>query len=400
MSPAQPSLSLDDRVPPDEQGAFDPSLDWDIGTPPDEDYFDDPPSDWAAPPLDALEAALAPDLRPTLEAEIADLDRRIEENAIEMNTLDGTQHSERLAEDQAGLLEGLEALDKEQELPEQAPMLVGTRFLGQSEVDANGNLTGYTVQTINLYQDGNQQLTGRVLDVGHYADLEAAAESYQALQESVETGAITLQEVALLAEAMAEENGLDAHAWRDMSPHELANYEYHTAGVEGIERDMPSDALIADTTFAAQLFNAALPDPEAVEAQAALANEQALAALRGIGLEAPQGFDLSRDSFYGPERGERVVNGIFQADLDDPSRNCRPLFVSFTPGEEGLGFQAQAVEFGQVGSLDEARHDQENVQIALEKGGIEQALDAIQFIEALHLEPDLPEITAWSRDID
>ena len=293
--------------------------------------------------------------------------------------------------------------------PEQAlsinPMqsLVDARFMGAAEVDATGQIDGYSVQYIELYQNINQDLSGRLLEVGHFADLETAHDAYQTLQDSLTDGSISLAEAPLLAQALAEENGLSPDDWREATATDQARYAYHVEEVDKMSHDVPPEALAADPTFAGRMFNATVSDVEGAAAeQAQLANEQALAALRGIGLVTASAFDLARDSFYDPARGERVINGIFQQDPADPTQNCSPMLVSLTTAENGLGFAAQAVEFGQPGGLSEVQADHDRVQSALEQAGVTGGLAAVETIEATPLEPAVPEpaMPGWSRDID
>lgn len=361
-------LPLDEWTPPDDWG--EPGL-------PDVDSAADPPIDWDwQPPLPNDRVAPPIPDRESLEAELAHLERRIEDGAIEMNTLDGMQRLERLEEDRDGVLSELMTHYPTPALLEANGTLVDARFMTQGELDTGGAISGYAVQAIALYEDMNDDLVGIVLDVGHYEDKEVAAETYTALQDSLTSNTITPKEVRSLAEALAEESGLDRHAWQKMTPEDLANYEYHRTAL--------------DTT--------STPLPE----QAALSNEQALAALNGIGLDAPPDFDLERDSFYDMEAGERVINGIFQVEPGDPMGNCRPLFIALMVGQDGPGFQAQAVEFGPTGSLAAAEREQAQVQMALEAGGVSQALETIADLDAPHVEPSspMPEITLRSRDID
>jgi hypothetical protein len=336
--------------------------------------------DWVPP--------LPDNARSALEVELADLERQIEVGAEEMNTLEGMERLERLEEERDGVLEEMTMLYPTPELLEADSTLVDARFLNQDVLDAEGNVAGYTVQAIMLYQDTDNEMTGVVLDVGHYADKAAAAETYDALQESLTRGSIGVNEVSQLAEAMAEENGLDKGDWHKMTVADLARYEYQRMAI--------ADVPVPDPPFDTQI----VPNPETtVQEQAALANGQALTALRGIGLEAPSDFDLRLDSFYDPATGERVINGVFQADPNDPTQNCRPLLVSLTGGQDG--FQAQALEFGATGSLAQVRREHEHVQDALEAGGIEQAVQAIADIETIRLEPAsaMSEIKSRSLDI-
>jgi len=293
--------------------------------------------------------------------------------------------------------------------PEQAltlnPMqsLVDARFMSAADVDADGQIAGYSVQYIELYQDVNHDLSGRLLEVGHFADLETAHDAYQTLQDSLTDGTISMAEAPLLAQALAEENGLSPDDWQAATAADQARYTYHIEEVDRLSQDVPPEAVAADPTFAGTMFNATLPDLESAAAeQAQLANEQALAALRGIGLVTASEFDLARDSFYDPERGKRVINGIFQQDPADPTQNCSPLLVSLTTAENGLGFAAQAVEFGQPGSLSAVQADHDRVQNALEQAGVVGGLSAVEAIEATPLEQDVlePAVPGWSRDID
>jgi len=381
----------DDRRPPEP-----PPLDWELRI---EDYPDDlPPSDWDPFTLDEILDSAPPPTMPEPEDPLRALDRRIEEAYSEMNTPDGSRRLDDLLEERDMLTEEI----AQQSVSASEGDLVDARFLGLANQDAEGQITGYTVQYIELYEDLNNAVTGRVLDVGHYADLDSANDAYQALQGSIADGTITVQEAPLLAAGLAEENGLPPDDWRQATADDHARYDYHVSDVDGGGRDVPPMEVVADPDFAGNIFQQTTADPEAAAAaQAQLANEQAIAAMKGIGLATPDGFDLARDSLYDPERGERFINGIFQKDLDDPTQNCRPMLIALTTGEDGLGFAAQAVEFGHVGSLEDAQAEHNRVQNALERGGVMVGLETIESIETARLEQAIPapEMAGWSGDI-
>jgi len=77
------------------------------------------------------------------------------------------------------------------------------------------------------------------------------------------------------------------------------------------------------------------------------------------------------------------------------------MLIALTTGEDGLGFAAQAVEFGHVGSLEDAPAEHNRVQNALERGGVMVGLETIESIETARLEQAIPapEMAGWSGDI-
>ena len=372
---------------------------WEV-MPPDYEYDDLPPADFDPFTIEGLETALAIIPPPDLEHDLAELARRIEEAQSEMNTPDGFGRLNDLLEERDMTADEL-ALQVMPSDPGQS--LVDARFMSKADVDAEGQITGYTVQYIELYQDVNSEITGRTLDVGYFDDVETATETYQALQDSLADGTISLAEAPLLAQGMAEENGLPPGDWQRMTPDDQARYDYHVEEIDPMSHDVPPEDVAADPTFAGNTFGETAPDVEGAAAeQARLANEQALAALHGIGLVTTSEFDLARNSFYDPERGERLINGIFQQDPNDPTQNCSPMLISLTTAENGLGFAAQAVEFGQPGSLADVQADHDRVQSALEQDGVVGGLAEVEAIETASLEQDVPEpaMPGWSRDID
>ena len=325
---------------------------------------------------------------------LAALDRKIEAAAEEMNSPDGIARLEKLTEEREGLLED-QAITAPVPVPP-GTELIDARFLSQSHLDNDGNISGHTVQAIELYQAPNGDLSGQVLDVGHYQDAMTATATYETLQESVDIGEIAINEVILLAEVVAEENGLDKHNWREMTGSDLARYEYHNSGIGQPDRDLPAENFSADAEFAARLFGSNLSEPEP------FGNQQALEAMRGIGLEASPDFNLSLNAFFDLTSGDQVINGIFQADPSDLAQNNRPLVVTLSPDQDGQHVQAQALEYGQTGSFTEAIQEQMQVQAVLEDDGFDQALNAIVDIEEqrLEVEPVMADITRWSMDID
>jgi len=281
--------------------------------------------------------------------------------------------------------------------------LVDVQFLRHAELDAAGQVTGYVVQYVEVREDFNENPVGRLLDVGRYTDADQATEAHLRLQELITDGALSLDELPLLAASVAEENGLPPDDWRTADFGAQADGTFPTHSDRTPDPDVPPERVAAEPEFAGNIFRETTPDPEAAAAeQARLAHEQALAALKGIGLVTSSDFDLSRDSFYDPECGERVVNGIFQKDLSDPAANCRPMLVSLTTGQDGMGFDAQAVEFGRVGNFTDAQAEHDRVQKALEQGGVLSGLNTIEGIEAARLEQEhapVTEVSGWSQDI-
>ncbi len=368
-----------------------PPADWDLLLPPDDNdapphWDDEPPLDWDAPSLEALGIldTLPPDSRADLEAELRELDGRIENQSSEMNTPDGSLRLDDLLEEQAALQEELFTLGNATSV-----QLVDARFLGKPDLDAEGQVTGYTVQCIELSQDLNGEPSGRVLDVGHYQALEQAEFEYQTLQESIQSGELPIEAVSEMGEALAEANGLSGTAWREISAEDLERYDWHVQELDNAARDLPSPELSPDQGFNRNVFAAALGDPEtAAREQERLETEQARLAMRSVGLEPPADFDLKRDSFLDQATGDRLINGVFQQDLNDPTQNCRAVFVALSSGEEGIGLKAAAVEFGEVGSFEQACANRELVQEALENNGPAQAVHVIDDIQE-HLQPTL-----------
>ena len=295
----------------------------------------------------------------------------------------------------------------ELDTPSDELRLVDARFLARPELDGAGTTTGYLVQCAELYQNVNGLHSGRVLDVARYGDADQANEVSQVLQESITSGELAVNEVGGAAEQIAEANDLPGDQWRDMTPDDGMAYASHNPSANPPDPDVPPEAWLNDPAFTQNVFTASTLDPyELASEQDQLANQQAIAALREIGLEPPTAFNVRRDSFYDPETGERGINGIFMRNPNDPSQACRPIMVALNPGAEGLGVQADAVEFGDVGSLQQAQALHDEVQTALEQGGLSQAVQTIDGIETERLDRDLndPVLNAttpeWSMDID
>ncbi len=421
-------LPVDEPIFPDEPD-WDSPTDWDSVEPPDEPDFDEPPPDWKPPTLTEIDAPSQSleEQRADLEASLAELSERLERADENENTIERYAEREELLEEQESLLEELEMLTAPEigsdansgemslTIRPDALNLVDARFLGRPDVDQNGSVTGYTLQCVEIYQDKNSDYTGRVLDVGHYDNSAKIESHYFVMQDAIASGELSIQAVAEAGEEVALVNGLDATAWRDATQEDFDLYEFHINELDQVTRDIPSEAVVDSPRLLAAAFTAANVDPEmAARQQELLANQQAIEALHAIGLEPPEDFTLRRDSYFDQETGDRVINGVFQQNPDDPTQNCRATFVSLSPGEEGLGFSAAAVEFGQVGSFEQALANRDHVQFALEQHGPSQAIDVIEYIQTeLEKEqsPHLAEQTveqpelemagrSWSRDID
>ncbi len=225
---------------------------------------------------------------------------------------------------------------------------------------------------MELVHDEQNQVSGRILDVGHY-DAEAhITEVVDQLQQSFAEGSLAPEDLPILAAELARVNNLPGDDWREATPDDHQRFLEQNPTLDDPNRDVPPDTLLSDPAFTDQLFRetAVAPGP------AGLVNEQALTALNGIGLTIPPDFDLARDSIYDPGRSEHVINAIFQRDPADSSQNCRPLIISITPN--GTGFAALGMEYGSIGGVSDVMADHDRVQAALEQGGMLAGLAAIE----------------------
>lgn len=312
------------------------------------------------------------------------LDTQIELAQTEMNTPDGSRRLDELLEERDLLAE---ELAHETQL-ETVLEVVDARFLSRADVNTDGTVTGYTVQYMELYRDSDDAVNGRVLDIGRYDDQNHAAKVYDMIQESITDGSLTPEDFPILATELARMNDLPDDDWRTATIDDHQRFIAQNPPVG--YRDIPPNEVVSDPVFTTTLFQATTADPTwASQEQSRLATEQALAALTGIGLSVQTDLDLSRDSFYDAERNERLVNGIFQQDPTDPTQNCRPMLISLTPTDNGMGFAAQAVEFGATGSLRDVQADHDRVQTALEQGGVHAGITAVDAIETELSAPDI-----------
>jgi hypothetical protein len=390
------ALELNSPIPPEQDGNTSPAM----------------PPDWETWLLEATSDEVAIDWNvhfsepPELSADmpeddLARLDRLIEDAQAEMNTPDGSRRLDDLMEERGWLAEEMALRNG----PESPLDVVDARFVGRPTLDADGNPAGVIIQYMEVYQNPDQPFAGRLLDVGHYATDEDANKVFQIVQEGIDDSSLRPEDMLYLAEALAESNGLPPDAYREMTPEDHARFDAKAYNPDISERDLPPDSVMS-AAFTANLFTAITADPAfAAQEHARLSNDLALAALEGIGLAVQTDFDLARNSFYDAERGERLINGIFQQDPNDPTQNCRPMFVSLIVSENGLGYAAQAVEFGTIGSLSDVQADHGRVQTALEEGGISvgietiQALDAEREMPGIQNAPPAPEVPAPSLEI-
>src|SRR5260221_1208566 len=192
-----------------EEPDWGPPADYANLEPPDEPN-DEPPNNWEIPEniLTALSVDTAnPSLDetvPDFQTQLADLQRQMELNEANENTIERTYLDEQLSEQQEELLTDLglaaslsEALPVELEASEdQAPSglssrdelvaranhlgLSDARFMGKTDRDTEGNVIGQTIQAIEIYSNG--VISGSVLDVGHYTNQVDAEEEYSQLQ--------------------------------------------------------------------------------------------------------------------------------------------------------------------------------------------------------------------------
>ncbi len=354
-------------------------------------------------PVEAATNSLPPeDVEPDYLTALADLERRMEANEANENTIERYLVDDQLHEEQELLLaEGeiesppeLDAagdvvsesltghvLPSRDELVERATHLglYDARFIGKDEVNENGVVTGQTVQALEIYKNTNGATSGKVLDVAHYVGRAEAEEDYFQLQSAVSEGDVPIYAVASLAEMVAQENGLDT-VWRDSTPADLELYQQHLrfdsqAGVPPPDADMDRLANGAIAIADAERGHAVL-------VQDAVEQQQAVDALMATGLQPPEDFSLHRDSYLDDETGKRYIAGIFQTDLANETSGCQATLVELGRQADGLGQQARVVPIGIAGSYDAAYRDWSAVHLALNHNGISDALGAMEQIEA------------------
>ncbi|MEP7285025.1 MAG: hypothetical protein ABI947_04570 [Chloroflexota bacterium] len=378
-----------------------PTVDYTTIEPPDE-FNDEPPLDWEFPvnmltPLSVETAPVnlpQPDTDVDIQAQLAAVERQLALNEANENTIERSFIEDQLREE----LEGLSAeLAADPELTPEAPSrqdlmerandlgLYDARFVGKDALDAEGNPVGHTLQSIEIYQDTDGAISGKVLDIGHYTDQAWAEQDYFKLQEAVLDGSVPDYTVAALGEMVASELGLGT-TWREATPEDLELYWKH---VElDTTQDVPPPHANMDqlATGAIAIANAeqqqALRDYETVEQQ------QAIEALMETGLQPPDDFNLQSDSYLDEETGQRYLTSIFQTDFSDDSAGCQATLIELSPDPEGAGQKACVVPIGTSGSYDAAYQDWSTVNTALNEHGLEGALEAMDQIEAqISLEP-------------
>jgi hypothetical protein len=382
-----PPIDWDSLVPPEDEPDSGPP-DWGDLEPPDApDFADEPPAGFQLP-LDSLFAqvpelgrensaqlevsigAAAPETEDTLLygfTGYANEDGQAEyEVAEEMSAAASTSDRTVITLlPQADLLERAESVG-----------LYDARFLGRNDFDDQGQLTGHTIQCLEIYRDLSGEFSGQILDVSHYQSQERAEADYFRLQGSVGSGSLPVYAVAPVAEGIADSYGLEP-AWREITTQDWERYAYHL-GLDTSLAGAPSADIPPDNVAIEPLVFAAVGTVE--RERELLEQQQAVLALRTIGLEPPGDFDLRRDSYLDRASGERLMAGVFQKDAADPARNCQATFIALAPGEHG--FQAEAAAFGQVGSFAEALDNWSLVQAALHKNGPERALETMEGIQA------------------
>jgi len=338
--------------------------------------------------LAANEGSLAPGTDP-----FAELDKQIELAQEEMNTPDGARRLDDLLEERDLFAESLTPENS----PEAAQDLLDARFLSRPDLDSDGATSGYTLQYMELYDNGQNHVSGRVMDIAHYEEPERATQVYDLIQSSIAEGNLAQADYPVLAAELARSHELPDDDWRDATPDDHQRFLEQNPLLDESSRDLPTDGMLGDPAFSGNLFREATADPQqAAQEQASLVNEQALAALKGIGLAVQTDFDVARDAFYDPQRHEHLINGIFQQDPADASQNCRPMLIALTIPETGVGFTAQAMEYGAISGLSDVQADHDQVQTALEAGGIEAGIAAVEGLEA---ERTVPEVNSPSLEI-
>ncbi len=253
--------------------------------------------------------------------------------------------------------------------------LYDARFVGRNDMDDQGEVVGHTIECLEIYRDTNGSFSGQVLDIAHYERQEDAERDYFELEGSV-GGDVPIYAVAALGALVAEQNGLSMD-WREATGEDFERYELHR--MLDLSNDVPSEEAVAEPVLLSAALGAAGVNLDLVRQQEALEHAQAVEALRRIGLEPSQDFNLHRDSFLDDKTGDRIIGGIFQQDLRDYTRNCQATFVSLQGS--ALGFEADVTPFGANGSFEEARASYAVVQAALMQGGPERAVEAMEGIQ-------------------
>ncbi len=383
MSNYQPSFLDENDAPP---------ITWDDITPPDEDFNDMP--DWATSPMfpgDAAEIEV-PD---TSEAELAAMQLGINFGSEDVEA--ANQLALSLGELFAGASDPIVEIEDAElvwnplgnaleddpllqaELANRADALnlSDGRFLGKMELDQAGDPVGYTVQALECYTDPTTgEMSGSVLDVGHYVDMEQAEQVYFMLQGGV-GDVVPIYAVGAMAEQAALSNGLPVE-WREATSDDLALYQSQLD--INPASDIPPDGADIMPFVLTALETAGIDPLLAAQQQEFLETQQAIEALKAIGLQPSSDFTLNRDTFFDERTGDRLLNGIFQQNPDDPAASCQATLIALSNTATGL--QAYASEFGPVGSLEEVAPAWNTVQTALYEHGPEGAIEAIEGIEA------------------
>jgi hypothetical protein len=243
--------------------------------------------------------------------------------------------------------------------------LYDARFEVAPNHDQAGQATDYALRCVEVYANpATAELAGQALSIGTYASQEEAAQQYGRLQQAI-GGAIPPYAVAAVGEQIAIENGL----WPQWQPITASDLEPYRPQVDlNKVTDLPPD----DMAVKAPVF--------APHTAFSVEQQQAMEALRTIGLEPPADFNLFRDTYLDSQTGIRCMAGIFQQDLGNPSANCQATFVALEPAPEG-GLQADAVAVGVNGSFEQAFATWSTLAEALEQDGPEGAIRAMEGIE-------------------
>jgi hypothetical protein len=268
--------------------------------------------------------------------------------------------------------------------------LYDARFIGHSVGSQDGQVSGYTLQAIQVYQDTNAEFTAHVLDVGHYDSMKEAEGHYFALQGKVDNGIIPAHYVGAVATGRAIENGMEPQ-WRDASRDEVERYVQHLYAPEVSGRRI-EPGFGRDSEEYARIFH---------NERADLSEQQrAVDALISAGLQPPENFNLERDSFHDESTGQRFIAGVFKADPENDRSGCQAAFIALEQDADGLGLHADATPIGVTGSLDAARENWERVHTSLYREGVDGAVRTMESIQQDHVIRQTRETLAKEEVVD
>lgn len=250
-------------------------------------------------------------------------------------------------------------------------------LVGVERANSAGDVQ-YEVGCVDLYANTQTgDLGGNYLRLDRFADVDAAANLYHQIQQTILDQHVPPFHIADFAArqstTLAQNRGLESPAWTACGPEEYSAYEQlRSPNIGEMSRVPALDFQNLLDQLAGGTEHPARSTPSELSTQGST-----FQALHNIGIEA-EGFDPDNDPppFFDPTTNTAYWIGVFQPDRHDSS-NCVASILSLAR-DPGTGEVEAMLAPCVPGDWDKAYQACEHLLTAVEKGGIERCFDTAE----------------------